>query len=165
MKYRVTIEGRTREVDVEVTPDGRALVAIDGERVDADVVRVGGGVSLRLGGSVYDVAVGGSPDARTIAAGEHRTVAQIESERMRAKRARAGGAGPRDGAIRAPMPGRVVKVLVEVGEEVEAEQPVIVIEAMKMENELRSTAPGKVASIEVAEGQNVEGNTVLVTFE
>ncbi len=63
------------------------------------------------------------------------------------------------------MPGRVVKVLVEPGDSVVASQPVVVVEAMKMENELRAAAAARVRSVEVTEGQAVEANAVLVTFE
>lgn len=166
MKYRVTIEGETREVDVHVTPEGNVSVAVDGQQRDADVVRVPGGISLRLGARVFDIAVGGKPEDRNVAAGVRRTVAQVESERQRARNRRKGGAsGPSDKEMRAPMPGRIVRVMVKAGDEVEANAPVVVMEAMKMENELRSTGPGKVATVHVNEGQNVEGNALLVTFE
>ncbi len=165
MKYRVTIEGLTHEIDVQVTPEGRVSVAVDGEPYDADFVQVPGGVNVRVGGRVFDVALGGKPEERTLAAGALRTVAQVESERQRARKKKAGGAGDAGKEIRAPMPGRIVKVLVAPGDEVAANAPVVVIEAMKMENELRSTGPGKVKSVEVAEGQPVESNALLVTFE
>ena len=62
------------------------------------------------------------------------------------------------------MPGKVVKLLVEEGQEVEENAPVIVIEAMKMENELRSTKAGTVSRIMVSEGEAVEGNAKLLTI-
>ena len=76
---------------------------------------------------------------------------------------RAPGAAAKE--IRAPMPGRVVKVLVDKGQDVAAQAPIIVMEAMKMENELRATTAGKVADIRVKAGDNVEGGAVLVQFE
>ncbi|MFW5920635.1 MAG: biotin/lipoyl-containing protein [Polyangiales bacterium] len=164
MKYRVTIDGQEREIDVQVTSGGRVSVALDGEPVDADVEQVPGGVSVRLGGKVYDVTVGGRAEEMTVTAGRHRTVASVESERLRARKKARGGGSKADKEIRAPMPGRIVKVLVSPGDEVDAGQPVVVIEAMKMENELRATGAAKVASVEVTEGQNVEGNVLLVTF-
>jgi biotin carboxyl carrier protein len=114
---------------------------------------------------VYDVVIGGRPEARQIAAGGRRAVGTVENDRARAKRSRQKSAGVGTKEIRAPMPGRVVKILVKAGDDVEADEPVIVIEAMKMENELRAAAAGKVKSIEVAEDQKIEGDAVLVRFE
>jgi biotin carboxyl carrier protein len=68
-------------------------------------------------------------------------------------------------AVTAPMPGRIVKVLVQPGETVTARQGVVVVEAMKMENELRAPRGGRVAEVRVAEGASVEANTVLVVLE
>ena len=68
-------------------------------------------------------------------------------------------------AVRAPMPGRVAKVLVKAGDEVKAGQPVVVFEAMKMENELKSPKDGKVVEILASEGQAVEAQTKLCTVE
>ena len=68
-------------------------------------------------------------------------------------------------AIVAPMPGRVVRVLVAPGDEVAARQPVVVVEAMKMENELRSPKAGRVKDVPVTEGTSVEAGRVLVVIE
>ena len=68
-------------------------------------------------------------------------------------------------AIVAPMPGRIVSVLVKPGEAVAARQPLVVVEAMKMENELRAPRAGTVADVHVAEGASVEANTVLVVLK
>jgi biotin carboxyl carrier protein len=65
----------------------------------------------------------------------------------------------------APMPGRVVKVLVAPGESVAARQPLVVVEAMKMENELRAPGPGTVREVRVTDGDPVESGAVLVVFE
>jgi biotin carboxyl carrier protein len=165
MRYLVTIDGTERAIDVQITDAGTVDVSVDGAKVDADAVRIPGGVSLRIDGRVFDLVVGGSAENKQVAAGSRRTIAAVESERARARRARRGGAGAGEKEIRSPMPGRVVKILVAEGDEVEAEQPVIVVEAMKMENELRATAAGKVKTIEVTEGQAVEGEVVLVRFE
>jgi len=67
--------------------------------------------------------------------------------------------------VRAPMPGRVVKVLVKAGDAVTARQGLVVVEAMKMENELRAPKDGRVADVRVKEGMSVEANAVLVTVE
>jgi biotin carboxyl carrier protein len=63
------------------------------------------------------------------------------------------------------MPGRIVKVLVKVGDEVTAHQGLVVVEAMKMENELRAPHAGRVTAVTVVDGMSVEANAVLVTLE
>ena len=74
----------------------------------------------------------------------------------------AGGSGPL--RIVAPMPGKIVRVLVRTGEAVHARQPLIVIEAMKMENELRAAGSGTVAEIRVTDGQSVEAGALLAVI-
>ena len=161
MRYRVTLEGSERDIDVQIAPGGAVSVVLDGKQVDADIRRVPGGVSLAIDGKIYDVLVGGPNDAMDLAAGALRATASVESERNRARKKRSGAAG--DGsAVRAPMPGRIVKVLVAEGDEVEAGTPVVVVEAMKMENELRTERAGTIASVAVEEGQAVEGGTLLI---
>ncbi len=164
MRYRVSIEGVERVVDVQVGPGGAVTVSLDGEPVGADVRRIPGGVSLVVEGRVWDVLVGGPAEAMQLASGEHRIVATVESERARSRR-KTGATADAGKELRSPMPGRIVKVLVAAGEAVAPDQPLVVIEAMKMENELRATAAATVAAVEVREGQNVEGNVVLVRFE
>jgi biotin carboxyl carrier protein len=93
--------------------------------------------------------------------------ARVESERDRSAeattRARPGTAA-RDPVVRSPMPGRVVRVLVAAGDVVGVGQGVAVLEAMKMENEVRSTSGGTVAEVHVAPGATVEANAALITF-
>ena len=74
-------------------------------------------------------------------------------------------AGPGSGDIQAPMPGKVLQVLVAQGDDVEEGTPLLVLEAMKMENVIKATAPGKVSSVPVSEGQAVEKGALLVGFE
>lgn len=161
MRYRVTLEGSERDIDVQIAPGGSVTVTLDGEPVDADVRRIPGGVSLTFGTEVYDVMVGGPADAMDVAAGPLRATAKVESERNRARKKKGAAAGDST-EVRAPMPGRIVKILVSAGDEVEAGAPVIVVEAMKMENELRTEIAGTIAAIEVEEGQAVEGGALLV---
>ena len=76
--------------------------------------------------------------------------------------ARAGAAPQR---LVAPMPGKVVRVLVKTGDAVHARQPLVVVEAMKMENELRASRDGTVAEIHVREGQSVEAGALLIVIQ
>ncbi len=118
-------------------------------------------------GSSYDVAV------ETSAAGAvlvHVNGVAVPVTLVDPRRHRRGGRGMRhhaDGpdAITAPMTGRIVKVLVKPGERVQARQGLVVVEAMKMENELRAPRAGIVAQVRVSEGASVEANAVLVVLE
>lgn len=166
MRYRVTIEGREREVDVTMAPSGAISVMLEGVPIDAEIRLVPGGVSLKMGARVHDVMVAlGADDELSLAAHGARAVAQVSSERTRAERARSGkrsGASAKE--LRAPMPGRIVRVLCAAGDVVRAGQPIVVVEAMKMENELRAAADATIASVHVQEGASVEGRALLVTF-
>ena len=97
----------------------------------------------------------------------YRFEAEALDERTRAIRdlsaPTAGPVGP--APVRAPMPGLVVRVNVKVGDEVQAGQGLVVMEAMKMENELRATAAGRVRSVEVSPGTAVEKGALLVALE
>ena len=165
MRYTVTIEGREREVDVQVdaSDPSTMVVLLDGKPFAGEVRPIAGGVSIRLGGQVFDVMVGSDTPTQLVGAGKRASVS-VKSERDRASRTRRGGAVDAK-ELRAPMPGLIVKVLVEVGAEVELGAPLVVMEAMKMENELRAAGAGVVASIEAREGQNVESGALLVRFE
>lgn len=162
MRYRVTIEGRERDVDVAIAPSGSISVSLDGQPFDGEVRPVPGGVSLRIGGKVRDVLVAGTDEVH-LASGAARGRAEVVSERQRKERGRSSG-GSAQKELRAPMPGRVVRVLVKKGDSVDAGQPLVVMEAMKMENELRSAAAVTIADVHVSEGASVEARALLVTF-
>jgi biotin carboxyl carrier protein len=89
----------------------------------------------------------------------------VNSSRTGRGGADAGGAAHGEQKVVAPMPGRVVRVLVAAGDAVERRQPVVVVEAMKMENELRSPKAGRVKDVSVAAGTSVEAGRVLVVID
>ncbi len=165
MRYFVVVGGR--EVEVEV--DGER-VTIDGRSYRAELRAVPGTPlrQLSLDGRPKLLAVQPLGRGRWLlgAAGERREVEVID-ERTRhirsltAQTAAAGGGG----VLKAPMPGLVVRALVEPGQRVEAGAGMLVLEAMKMENELRASAPGVVRAVRVQAGQAVEKGQVLVEFE
>src|SRR5437667_1429207 len=141
MRYYVTLDPTPGAapvvVDVSELPSGALEVRLDGKLVDVDVVALGGGaLSVRIDGKVVDLTTEGSPPEIGAVASGHRSYVRVESERQRAaEAAKKGKAGSGDKLIRSPMPGRVVKVLVAKGDAVAVGQPLLVIEAMKMENE------------------------------
>lgn len=164
MRYFVTVWGRVVEVDLD--PDG---IRVDGCSVDVDLVDVGSTPVHHLlvdGRSRRLLARRGEGGAWRIQVGGRTLEVEVVDERTRAIRQMVGAAAEALGAqaVRAPMPGLVVKVEVEEGQEVRAGQGLVIVEAMKMENELRAEAPGIVRKVHVAPGQAVEKNQILVEF-
>jgi biotin carboxyl carrier protein len=169
--FEIEINARSRTVSVERTGPGRYRVTVDGEARGVDAVRAGRyGLSLLVDGesqvSREIQVVPSNVRGELLVVLEGRTVAATVDAR------RTGRGGPEGGsqahgeqAIVAPMPGRVVRVLVSVGDDVTLRQPVIVVEAMKMENELRSPKAGRVREVAVAPGASVDAGRVLVVIE
>jgi len=105
------------------------------------------------------------PDAEAVVVGEHRMTYTIEDPRsLRSqKRTSAGGSGAV--LITAPMPGLIVKLPVRVGDVVQAEQPLVMMEAMKMQNELKASRPGTVARVTAKACDIVQAGTLLLVIE
>ena len=165
MRYFVTVEGRTYEVEL----DG-GVATVDGEPVDAHLARLPGTPVRHLledGRSHALVADRADRDRWSLHLDGQRFEVEVVNERTRAIRAMTGQSGGARGPkpVKAPMPGLVVSVAVEPGESVEAGQSVAIIEAMKMENDLKAESGGVVARVLVEAGQAVEKGTVLVEFE
>lgn len=165
MRYFVTLGDAEVAVDVKVLPDGGYQVEIDGKRIDADVVMLPDAMSVRIGHRVIDLMVEGKPPNLGAIGAGIRTYANVESERHRAATAATVGTR-RVGAnsVTSPMPGRIVKVMVKEGDEVQLGDAVVVVEAMKMENELRAPRQASIAKVLVKEGDRVEGGAVLIEF-
>lgn len=162
MKYYATLRGETFELERL-----ERAVAIDGRELPFALESLGPGEALlRLGARGFHVHARPIPGGWRVRVAGHELDIAIEDARARHIRELTGlaaGAGSRD--LRAPMPGLVVKVLVEPGQNVQAGDGLVVVEAMKMENELRAETDGTVAAVEVATGQTVDRDEVLVRFE
>jgi biotin carboxyl carrier protein len=164
MKYHVTLSGRTYAVDVE-----GAAVTIDGEKLEAHSAGVPATplIHLLLSGASWTVAWQRlDRDRWALGAVGERFEVLVQDERTKQIEALTGsGSKPaHSGVIRAPMPGLVVRVDVIVGQGVEAGTAMVVVEAMKMENELRAPRAGVVEQIHVTAGQRVEKGAPLVTL-
>ncbi len=167
MRYFVSLDPASPplEVDVEELPSGALSVRAGGKPIDVDVATLRSALSIRVGGAMVDLTTEGSPPELGAIASGHRSYVRVESERMRsANAAQKGGGGASDRLIKSPMPGRVVKILVAPGDEVVPGQAVVVVEAMKMENELKAKTGGKVGEVHVAVGATVESGAKLVTL-
>jgi glutaconyl-CoA/methylmalonyl-CoA decarboxylase subunit gamma len=164
MRYYITLEGN--EYVIDVTPGAGSVpkVTLGGQPVDLDLLSTGESLLMRIDGKVVDLTIEGTPPELGLVAGGVRLYVRAESERMRAAQAakRKGGGAGGDQVLKSPMPGRVLKVLVGEGDAVERGTPLVVVEAMKMENELRAAAAAKVVKVFVTPGQTVEGGAKLV---
>ncbi len=142
----VTPAGETLEVDARQTSEGGLHLLVDGRSVDASVVDLEEAFQIQVGAERHDV--------------------QVLNERQ--KRMQAAGAGMGAGGapeLVSPMAGKVVKIVEQPGSSVEEGDPVVVVEAMKMENDLKAHRPGQVAAIPVEVGQAVEIGDVLAMIE
>ena len=171
MKYFVTVNGRAREVEL-VERLGELLVTVDGEPLDVSYEEVDllGQVALtvRDGGGApksFGMSIEGGDNKITATIAGHLYEVEIEDERERAAHAAEREAAARGGTINAVMPGVVVELLVKPGDAVEAGRPLLILEAMKMQNEIGADVAGVVAAVHVAQAQAVDGGAKLVTIE
>jgi biotin carboxyl carrier protein len=118
-----------------------------------------------MGEQSLELWVEGAPPDLGVVAGGHRFYARVESERTRATGGGRGKSDVAEGLVTSPMPGRVLKVLVAEGDEIHAGRPLVVVEAMKMENELAAARDGRVKKIFVTPGATVEGGAKLIEIE
>ena len=166
MKYFVTVNGEEHEVEL-VERLGELQVSYDGAPLDVRFQEVDrlGQVALYLGDESYAVSIeGNSAEASVTVAGALYAV-EIEDERERAAHSAARAGGGRGGLLKSVMPGVVVQLLVAEGDTVEKDQPLLILEAMKMQNEIASPRAGTVKSIHVQEGEAVGNGAKLVTVE
>lgn len=152
----VDIGGRTHVVDVRRVGDATLSMLVSNGDAPRPVTSIDAAIAVNGIPGAFDVHV----DGRTIPV-------QIRQAgafgRQKQKGGSAAGAGPQ--RIVSPMPGKVVRVLVSAGDEVNARQGLVVVEAMKMENELRAARPGRVREVTVSEGQSVDAGAVLMVVE
>ena len=169
MQFEIDINERTHKVAIEregTASSGRFRVVIDGVPTSVDARRTELGLSLVFeDGRSTDVALTDRPGGEWFVQLPHADVTAVVDAR-RYQRGETGGAA-KTGVqkVKAPMPGRVVRILVKVGDEIELRQGVCVVEAMKMENELGAPKAGRVKEISVTEGQSVEAGRVLIVIE
>jgi biotin carboxyl carrier protein len=174
MTFEVDVGGRIFSVAIDRTGRaGRFRVTLDGVSRVVDVSRTGEfGLSLLAGGEEAVGEACGSADFQIVPAGsgelliglQGRTIGVTVNGRRSAHADRTLH-GHGQVTIAAPMPGRVVRVLVGAGDAVEARQPVVVVEAMKMENELRAPRAGRIREVTVTPGASVEAGRILAVIE
>ena len=150
MKWQVPVDGREIEVD--------------SQQLDS-VLRVEAGVySVLLNGASYEVRMHESAGGFTASAAGRRFAVEVRNPRDASRGSRmAIGSGRQ--IVTAPMPGKVIRVLVAAGDLVETGQGLVVVEAMKMQNELKASRPGRVIEMRAREGETVGPGETLVVLE
>lgn len=166
MRYVLEVSGRAVAVDITRLGPARFQCVIDGgaPRV-VEAASVAGLVHVLVGETSHAVRLGARGAATHVHVDGHDAVVAVEDARQR--RSQSSGAAGTDGrsVVRSPMPGKIVKVLVAPGETVSVGQGVVIVEAMKMENELRAQGAGVVKDVKVRPGDTVEGNAELIVIE
>jgi biotin carboxyl carrier protein len=164
MLYDVTIDGKNYRLELE-RAEGRWLCRLDGHEVEIDAVLARPDVlSLRIRNQAYEIKSERVGNDRQLWVGSARFACEVRDPRALRSRARAADEhGPRK--LTAPMPGKVVRVLVQEGDAVEAGAGVLVVEAMKMQNEIKSPKKGTIQKMLAAEGVAVNAGDVLAIVE
>ncbi|MGH2619245.1 MAG: acetyl-CoA carboxylase biotin carboxyl carrier protein subunit [Anaerolineales bacterium] len=164
MKYLATIGDRTFEIEInaegQILADGQ-LLAVDFQSVADQPV-----YSLLLDGESFEANVSSAEQHIEVLLRGHLFVVTVEDERQRRLRESTSGGPIQEGEynLTAPMPGLVVAIPVGEGQEVEQGQNLVILESMKMQNELKAPRPGTVERIRVGPGDSVEQNQVLLSL-
>ena len=164
MIYEISIDGKSYRLELNQA-EKRWTCRLDGREIEVDAVLARPDViSLRLGNKAYEVKCERVGSDLHLWVGSVRYEVEVRDPRSLRSRARAvDDHGPRK--LTAPMPGKVVRILAPAGTAVEAGQGVLVIEAMKMQNELKSPKKGIVRKMNIAAGAAVEAGQVLAEVE
>ena len=168
-QYVAQVKGAAdkRTVSVEKLDDGRYAVTLDGARHQLEALALPhGAVSMLVDGDSFAVEFEEKGDEVAVLLKGQITVVDVVDERKaRLRAATAVFAVEGKQTVASPMPGKVVKVFVKVGDAVTEGQPVVVVEAMKMENELKAPKAGTVTEVAAKEGSAVENGAKLIVFE
>ena len=161
MKYITTVDEKQFVIDID--RDGK--ITVDGKEIDADMQHTVGSTmySFLINGKSHDVRMRVEDQIYEVLLGGEILEVTVEDERTRrlaGVKSLAGDSG--ELVIKAPMPGVVVEVSVEVDQEVEAGQTVLILESMKMQNEFKAARAGKVKRVQVAPGDEVKQNKVML---
>jgi biotin carboxyl carrier protein len=167
-RYKATLDGVEHELEVVELSALSYRVTLAGAEHELDVHRVGPtSFSILVGDRSFDFDVARNGDELIVASRAGVMHVTVVDAARAAQRLRGRGSAPAAGPaeVKAMMPGRIISLLVKSGDTVEHHQGLIVVEAMKMENELKSPKAGKVVTIKVSPGQTVEKGEVLVIIE
>ena len=161
MKLQIEVGGKKRQVEL-TQAGGRPVWTIDGRRLEADASEVSPGVySILIDGKAFEVRMERfATELRATTGGRELRIVIRDEREWRRKRGNTVEAEGRQQVL-APMPGKIVRVLVKTGDEVRAGQGLVVVEAMKMQNEIRTPKSGTIDRVAVVEGQTVTAGEVV----
>ena len=168
MKYFTTVNGKEHEVEI-VERLGELLVHVDGKpldlvyrEIDMDARSGSGQLAISVGQRSYGVSIEGNRNLCSLTIAGERYAVELEDERERAASQAARQKAGKGGDLKSVMPGVVVEVLVQAGAEVEEGQALLILEAMKMQNEITAPSAGTVSKVYVTERQAVGAGEKLL---
>lgn len=181
MRYEIEVGGRTRQVVVTRVGGGFAVTVdqrtwqVDAARIDAHTLSLivdgdsekGGIPVFQVGAFSSDVSVIANPSTGqlTVHVGPTPVAVTVNGRRRWGRKDESAGDGAGPQRLTAPMPGKIVRLLVKPGDPVTARQALVVVEAMKMENELRAARAGTIAEVHAREGASVEAGALLIVIQ
>ena len=155
----VTLDGHTHVVDARRVSDTALSLLVQNGNGDLPVQSIDAAFAAQQRDGDFDVHVAG----RAITVQVRASTPWARRDAPTSIRTGQAGSGPQ--RVVSPMPGKIVRLLVKTGDQVKAKQGLVVVEAMKMENELRAARDGSVRDVSVAEGQSVDAGAVLLVVE
>jgi biotin carboxyl carrier protein len=166
LKYFARVNGEPHEIELTERL-GLLAVTYDGEPVEVryDEVDRLGQLALFVGERAYGASIEGGPETSHVTVAGHVYTVELEDERERAAHAAERARGKQGGDVKSVMPGIVIELLVAEGDVVEAGQPLLILEAMKMQNEIAAPIAGRVARLFVARGEAVGSGAKLATLD
>jgi len=165
MKYVARINDQEFEISIE----GENQIVVDGETYSIDFRSVGGQAvfSLILEGRSFEALVQPSPEGMQVLLRGHLFPVQVEDERQRRLRESTSSKAAETGIVflKSPMPGLIVSVQVAAGQHVEKGENLVILESMKMQNELKAPRAGSIKQVRIKTGERVEQNQILLTMD
>lgn len=164
-KYQLDITEEPRFWRIKLRKDGEEDAELHCIR-KSDYLELDGAVSFLFNGSSYMVDVDGQGvDFTVYTRGSFREIPIYNDESLLHESLKGGGGMGGGNALTAGMPGKIVKVIAQAGDKLQQGQPILIMEAMKMENEMRASHDLKIKEVLVTDGDSVEAGATLVTFE
>ncbi len=166
MQFESAIDGEVFNVELN---DQQSEAIVNDNRMPIElIIQESGRILLRTGTKLYkidNIEIDGRSVSFSINGRYLETTVKDEQELLLEKLGFQAGAVASAGSLNAPMPGKILELLIQEGDSVEEGEPALILEAMKMENELKAPSNGVVSKLHIQEGDNVEKNQILIEIE